>query len=138
MRWWSATRLSWTLLLMTWTFCFMRSGLYLLMAATLVLTAGQGALSLTDSTRRTRDPAYVIYAALSTRARSFGRQCMVTSCRLSQATTNAFTTGTNALVNYCLLSLLSLMTRCCKLLQAYVVARTPLSTKTLSEQYSDL
>ena len=138
MRWWSITRASWTLLLMTWTFCFLQKGLYLLMAVTLALTVAQGALCLTDRDQRIRDPAYVIYAALSIQAWSYGRQCMETLCRLKQATTSASITGMSGLVSSCLRNLAFQMTRCCKLLDAYAVANTPLSTKTSSARYSDL
>ena len=108
------------------------------MAVTLALTVAQGALCLTDRDQRIRDPAYVIYAALSIQAWSYGRQCMETLCRLKQATTSASITGMSGLVSYCLRNLAFQMTRCCKLLDAYAVANTPLSTKTSSARYSDL
>jgi hypothetical protein len=82
--------------------------------------------------------SFVIAVVWYNQAVAFGRQCMETISDTKRATTSAFTTGMNALASCSSWSLKSLTTKCYVLLRSYATARTPLSTRTLSERYSDL
>jgi len=82
--------------------------------------------------------SFVIAAVWYNQVSSFMRQCMETITRTNQVITSGSITGTSVSHSFCSWSPKSLMTKCWLLRKSFVMARTPLSTKIQSEQYSDL
>lgn len=136
--WWSITRMSWTLLLLTWTLYFLQIGEILCTFLTGALTVAEASLSTMGPVMDTPDPVSVILVASWNAAVSSGRLCMERVYLSLQATTNAFITGTRELASLYSLNLKSLRWTCTKLGKSYATAHSPLSTRTISERYSDL
>ena len=136
--WCVVPRLTWTALLLTWSIFLLLNDQYLSHALACVSTVMEATSSMPDLALDTPDPVSVMIVALLNLAMSIGRQCMESLSRLSRATTSASIIGMNVLANCYCWNLISLPIRCCKLARGYVTARTQLSTKMLSEKYSDL
>lgn len=138
MKWLLLLKMTWTLLLLTWSTYLLWIGLYLSAIPATVLAVVEMSSSTMDQGKDILDPASVILVELWNLAMYTGRRCTVALFRRSQATINAYIIGMNASANSYLWSRLSQTTKCCSLLRSYATAHTRLSTKTLSERYSDL
>ena len=137
-RWWLLSRLIWTLLLLTWSIYLLTSGLYLSSTLAVAFVAAEASSSITVPVMGTQDPVSVILVALLNVVMSSMRPCLESAFRHGQVITSVFITGMRESVSFYWLNLKYLKHTCYKLGSGYAMAHTKLSTKTLSEQYSDL
>ena len=111
-----------------------------LLSATLMfaLAVGELLLSTTHLNLDTPDPVSVTIVALYNLAMFFGSQCTEGDFLVALAITSEFTTSMKELANSCLLNLQFRVSTCWKLVRSVAMAHTKLSTKIISEKYSDL
>lgn len=128
----------WILLLMILSTYWLMSGRWLVSLVALVLLAMELDSVTQDPDLRTPAASFVMAAEWCSRASSFTTQCMGEMSRAGRAITSAFTTGMSVSPSYYLWKVRFLMTKCSQLRKSYAMAHTPLSTKMLSERYSDL
>lgn len=138
MKWLLLLKMTWTLLLLTWSTYLLWIGLHLSAIPAAVLAVVEMSSSTMDQEKDILDPVSVILVELLSLATCTGRRCTAALFRRSQATINAYITGMNVSASSYLWSLPSQTTKCYSLLRSYATAHTKLSTKTLSERYSDL
>ncbi len=135
---WLTISSCWILFLLILTIYWLQNGRWLASLVALVLIAVEVNSVTPDLEHRTPAASFVIAAAWYNQALYSMKQCMAMMSSANQATTSAFTTGMSAFHSCFSWNPKSLMTKCWLLRKSSVTARTPFSTKILSDQFSDL
>lgn len=135
---WLMISICWILLLMILIIYWLLSDQWLASLVAIVLLVVEVDSVMRDPTLRTPAASFVIAAEWFNLELCFLIQCMDEISRTNLAIINAFTTGMSASLSYYLWKVKYLMIKCWQLRKGYATVRTPLSTKTLSERYSDL
>lgn len=119
------------------TYFFIKN--YLILATIYAALAVVEFISLIqETTPATQAVVSVICVELYNRTAFSLKPCVVLICQNVRQTIKEYIIGTSAFLNYYSLKAKSRLIICYKLLTSCVTARTHLSTKALSEKYSDL
>ena len=130
--------LSSILLLLIWTIYLIDVQMVLFSLITTVATVEEISLLLRQPVPAWLEAAPATLAPWWKTGLSSLRRCMDYSAHASRATTNACITGMSGSLSYLSSRVRSLIRKCYRLQSVYVMARSPLSTKILSDQYCDL
>ena len=135
---WFTISICWISFLMILTIYYLENALLLQSFITAVLVVVEISSITLDPDHLTPAASFVILAEWYNLVACIGRQCTEMIAQGRQATISAFITGTSESLNYFLWRVRYLMSICYRLRRSYVMARTPLSTKTQCAKYSDL
>ena len=134
----ATTSTCWILFLMTWSTYYLQNDQLLLATLIAALIAVEMHCFTILRHQATPEVRYVTPVELYNLVMCSMRRCLARLCQRGLAITSEYTTGMSVSLSYSLWKVRSLWTRCYELRRSSVMAHTKLSTKILSERYSDL